>query len=182
MRRNLPVFAAVVATILCVAPARADDATPPQGRLAAGLDNPLAAHSLDELTATRDRPLFSPSRRPPPPAVVGRAEPRAVVPPPPPDLALFGIVVDAEGASAIVRGTASAKAINVRVGDEIDGWKIAQIDERQVVLSLDERSVTFTMFNGGHADAHPVVAHHAARVLELNSRGILTARRVPDHR
>jgi len=40
--------------------------------------NPLAAQPLDLLSDTRDRPLFSPSRRPPPPPpppVVERVEP-----------------------------------------------------------------------------------------------------------
>jgi hypothetical protein len=67
------------------------------------LGNPLQAQSLDGLSATRDRPLFSPDRRPPapPPRPVERA-PEA--PAAPPDVTLLGIVVDGErvrGASAI---------------------------------------------------------------------------------
>jgi hypothetical protein len=92
-------------------------------------------------------------------------------------LTLFGILVDAEGASAIVRGTPSGKAVRVHVGDDLGGWKIAQIDDRQLVLSLDGRSVTFTMFGASHAEEHTGAISHAPPVLEVNSAGVLRAHR-----
>jgi hypothetical protein len=66
------------------------------------LANPVAALSLDRLSATRERPLFSPSRRPPPPppAPIANAPPP---PPPPPKLTLFGVVMDDEDARAVVQ-------------------------------------------------------------------------------
>jgi hypothetical protein len=36
----------------------------------------------------------------------------------------------------------------VRIGDDIGGWKVTQIEERQLVLSLDDRSATYTLFSG----------------------------------
>jgi hypothetical protein len=109
------------------------------------LFNPLQAQSLDGLSATRNRPLFSPDRHPPapPPPPVERA-PEA--PPAPPDVTLLGIVVDGEQARAIVR-SGTAKIERVQIGDDISGWKVSQIEERRLLLSLDSRSATFTLFS-----------------------------------
>jgi hypothetical protein len=118
------------------------------GNLAPGnLANPLQAQSLDRLSVSRDRPLFSPSRRPPapPPPPVERV-PEAAAPPPPPDVTLFGTVVDGEGAHAIIR-LGTGKMERVHFGDEVAGWKVSQIEGHRLVLSLDGRLATFTMFS-----------------------------------
>jgi len=122
-----------------------------QERSAAAPSNPVAAQSLDQLSTILDRPLFSPSRRPPapppaPPPIVQAAEPPAP-PPPPPNLVLFGVVMDGEGARAVVRAGADKKLVRAQIGDEIDGWKVSQIEGRKVVLSLDGRFATFTLFS-----------------------------------
>ena len=118
----------------------------------AALSNPVAAQSLDQLSTTLDRPLFSPSRRPPapPPPVVQAAEP-AAPPAPPPNLVLFGVVMDGEGARAVVRSGADKKLVRAQIGDEIEGWKVSQIEGRKVVLSLDGRFATFTLFSDDRA-------------------------------
>jgi len=96
-----------------------------QDRPAAAPSNPVAAQSLEQLSTILDRPLFSPSRRPPapppaPPPIVQAAEPPAP-PPPPPNLVLFGVVMDGEGARAVVRAGADRKLVRAQIGDEIDG-------------------------------------------------------------
>ena len=124
-----------------------------QDQPAAALSNPVAAQSLDQLSTTLDRPLFSPSRRPPappPPPVVQAAEP-AAPPAPPPNLVLFGVVMDGEGARAVVRSGADKKLVRAQIGDEIEGWKVSQIEGRKVVLSLDGRFATFTLFSDDRA-------------------------------
>jgi len=118
---------------------------------AAAPSNPVAEQSLDQLSTILDRPLFSPTRRPPapppaPPPIVQAAEPPAP-PPPPPNLVLFGLVMDGEGAHAVVRAGADKKLTRAQIGDEIDGWKVSQIEGRKVVLSLDGRFATFTLFS-----------------------------------
>jgi len=123
--------------------------TEEQEQSAAAPANPVAAQPLDQLSTTLDRPLFSPSRRPPappPPPVVQASAPPAP-PPPPPDLVLFGVVMDGEGARAVVRAGADKKLVRAQIGDEIDGWKVSQIEGRKVVLSLDGRFATFKLFN-----------------------------------
>jgi hypothetical protein len=118
-------------------------------------DNPLAAQSLERLSATRDRPLFSPSRRPvpPPPPPVEQA-PAVAAPLPPPNVTLFGIVVDDEGARAIVR-SGSDKVDRVQIGDHIHGWTVSQIEGRRLVLSLDGRFATFTLFSDERGKQSP---------------------------
>jgi len=132
-------------------------------RSAAALANPVAAQSLDQLSVILDRPLFSPSRRrlpAPSPSVVQAPAPPAL-PAPPPDLVLFGVVMDGESARAVVRAGADKRLLRAQIGDEIDGWKVAQIDGRKVVLaSQDGRFATFRLFNNerGGADANGRVA------------------------
>ena len=136
MKCDLPALTVIALAALGSAAGHAGEAPPAQGGSAVVIDNPLASHSLDELAATRDRPLFAPGRRPPaPPAVVVAAPPAPPPPSPPPDLALLGTIVEANGASALVRGAPSEKPSHVRVGDAVDGWSIAEIGERQIVLS-----------------------------------------------
>ncbi len=123
--------------------------TEEQEQSAAAPANPVAAQPLDQLSTILDRPLFSPSRRPPappPPPVVQAPAPPAP-PPPPPDLVLFGVVMDGEGARAVVRAGADKKILRAQIGDDIEGWKVSQIEGRKVVLSLDGRFATFKLFN-----------------------------------
>ena len=109
------------------------------------LSNPLAAQFLERLSATVDRPLFSPSRRPPGP--VAQAPEPPVPPAPPPHLVLSGIVMDGQSARAVVRVGAERKILHAQIGDDIGGWKVSQIEGRKLVLSLDGRVATFTLFD-----------------------------------
>jgi general secretion pathway protein N len=127
----------------------------PPDQSAGTLANPLEAQPLDRLSATRERPLFSPTRRPtpPPPPPPPEAAPVAVAPQPP-NVQLFGIVVDDEGARAIVR-SGTEKVDRVQIGDDIGGWKVAQIEGRRLVLSLDGRFATFTLFSNDSGQQAP---------------------------
>jgi hypothetical protein len=144
---------ALTAAILWIAtlPAAAADPAPhtESHRDDASPVTPLAAQPLERMSITRDRPLFSPTRRPPaPPPVVAAA---AAPPPPPPDVALLGVVMDGEDARAVVRTGPAAKVLRVGIGDDIGGWKVGQIEARQLVLLLDGRTATFTMFTDSNA-------------------------------
>ena len=149
----------LVSALVFSAAARAEE----PGRAAATLANPVAAQSLDQLSMILDRPLFSPSRRRPPapsPPVVEAPAPPAL-PAPPPDLVLFGVVMDGESARAVVRAGADKRLLRAQIGDEIDGWKVAQIEGRKVVLaSQDGRFATYRLFNSerGGADVSGGVA------------------------
>jgi hypothetical protein len=136
------------------APARSEE----QGKAPAAVSNPLAAQSLDQLPAIVNRSLFSPSRRPPaaPPPVV-QAPTASALPSPPPSVILLGVVMDGQNARAVIRVGADNRLLRAQMGDEIDGWKVAQIDGRKVVLgSEDGRFATYRLFNDerGGADTN----------------------------
>ncbi|MGZ5837157.1 MAG: hypothetical protein ACXWJ5_13285 [Xanthobacteraceae bacterium] len=124
----------------------ADAPAPAQDSSNVTLSNPLAAQFLERLSATVDRPLFSPSRRPPPGPVAQVPQPPGP-PAPPPNLVLSGIVMDGERTRAVVRVGAEKKILHAQIGDNIEGWTVSQIEGRKLVLSLDGRFVTFTLFN-----------------------------------
>lgn len=112
------------------------------------LANPVAAQSLDQLSSTLDRPLFSPTRHRPAPSPVTQAvAPAAPQQQPPPALTLFGVAMDSEHARALIRTDRDKKIFRAQIGDDIDGWKVSQIEGQKVVLSLGERFVTLTLFD-----------------------------------
>jgi general secretion pathway protein N len=158
---RLPVLLSLALILMPIAAARTQSVSP---------TNPLATQTLESLSASRDRPLFSPSRRPyaPPPTAVRRAP--ASPPPTPPALVLLGIVVDADGARAFVRA-AEGKTVRLRIGEEISGWSVAQIEQRRLVLSLADRNAVFTLFGGARSKrGSPSEQAAIARDLPVQSR------------
>ena len=118
-------------------------------------DNPVADVPLDRLSDTRNRPVFSRSRRPlapPAPAAIAvRVEPQPLPLLPPPGVALFGIVVGPQGARAYIATGAADRIIGVRPGDDVSGWTVTAITQSNLVLSRAERSATFTLFSPDNA-------------------------------
>jgi general secretion pathway protein N len=107
--------------------------------------NPLWSIPLSALSATRERPIFSASRRPLQPAVVAPAE-QAAAPLPPavePDrlaLALIGAVVGDGDAIAIFLDRTNQKIVRLRQGDAHSGWVLSSVQGREVTLKKAERS------------------------------------------
>lgn len=137
--------------LLCTTAAVAADApAPAQDSSPATLSNPLAAQPVERLSAIVDRPLFSPSRRgAPTPLAHQDPEPRTP-PPPPPNLVFSGVVMDGESAHVVVMVGPEKKILRAQIGDEIGGWTVSGIAGRKLVLSLDGRVATFTLFNADH--------------------------------
>jgi hypothetical protein len=150
--------AAAFAADTAASPAIAADAAAVAPNPRDGLPNPLAAQSMEGLSASVDRPLFSPSRRAPAPPPLPAAQVAAPPPPPapPPNVVLVGIVMDGETARAVIRAGAEKKILRARIGDDVDGWKVAQIEGRKLVLSLDDRLATFTLFNNRDGEQRPL--------------------------
>ncbi len=62
--------------------------------------------------------------------------------------------MDGQNARAVVRVGADKRLLRAQMGDEIDGWKVAQIDGRKVVLaSQDGRFATFRLFSDDRSGA-----------------------------
>lgn len=113
--------------------------------------NPLWAVPLRTLSATRERPLFSPSRRPPPAAIAtAPVEPVHQAPPPVvaerPALALVGTIVGEGENIAIFYNTLTRATIRLRLGDTDDaGWKLVAVDARTTLLEKGRQSVTLAL-------------------------------------
>ena len=113
--------------------------------------NPLWAVPLRTLSATRERPIFSPSRRPPPAAVVvAPAEPTPQAPRPVvaerPALALVGTIVGEGESIAIFFNTATKATIRLRLGEADDmGWKLVAVDARTSLLEKGKQSITLAL-------------------------------------
>ena len=129
----------------------------PSSGPAATSANPLWAIPLSALNATRDRPLFSASRRPPPPAVAPVAIVRAPPPPPPPaepekpSLALVGTIVGDPDSFGIFIDQSSRSALRLRVGEQHDGWTLRSIQKREATLEKDQQSAVVAMPQPGKA-------------------------------
>lgn len=98
-------------------------------------------------TAMLQRPLFSPTRRPPPPVKPFVADPikavelQAAVP----NVFLSGIILGNGHGIALLHRPQDQSAVRVPLGGEIDGWTVAEIRPRALVLRQGERSVTVEM-------------------------------------
>jgi general secretion pathway protein N len=118
-------------------------------------ENPLQSIPLSSLSATRERPLFSATRRPPPAAPAPEAarapEPVEATPvkqpenDPPPPLALIGTITGTGRPVAILFNRASRTVSQVREGDEELGWRITVVSARSAVAEKDGNTVTLDL-------------------------------------
>ena len=112
--------------------------------------NPLWAIPISKLSATRDRPLFSASRRPRTPAVASApaptpaaaAQPPAAAPPP---FTLVGTIIGENSRIAILFNEALKTATGVKQGDSDSGWLLRSVDPRSAILDGSGRTVTLDL-------------------------------------
>jgi len=128
------------------------------------IGNPLWSIPLSVLTTTRDRPIFSASRRPPQPAVVAPhldpvepPAPQKTVEPPP--LALIGAVVGESDAIAVFLNRTDQKIIRLRQGESHAGWVLSSVQPREVTLNMADRTEVLTLQRSGTAAGVPTVAN-----------------------
>ncbi len=123
----------------------------PQAPQATPSANPLWAIPLSQLPMTRDRPIFSPSRRPPPSAVVAEPVAAAPKPPPPPreperpDLALVGTIASDDDGFGIFLDQTTKTALRLKVGEDYQGWKLLTVRGREVTLKKDQQAFVLTL-------------------------------------
>lgn len=104
------------------------------------LGNPLWRLPLKQFSATRERPLFSPSRRPPAPAPAYVAPVAARQPAKPPEpehpaIALAGTIVGTDGYRvAVFRDTSNQNVLRLHVGENYGGWVVRLIGPREARL------------------------------------------------
>ena len=144
LRVVLPILAAAVLT-----PVQADDST------ARASGNPLWEISLSALTATIQRPLFSPSRQPPRPVVPSivavpapAASPRPVEPDHP-LLTLMGTIAGERVSMAIFVDDATKNVIRLMAGQNHGGWTLRSVRGRQVEFEKEHRTAKLILPRDG---------------------------------
>ena len=102
--------------------------------------------ALDDLSATRERPLFSSTRRPPeveaPTQAAAPITEAASMP-----FELVGIVLGSDMSAAIFRNTDSKEETRVSKGEKIGNWSVEDVSERAVVLQGGEKRVRMRLFD-----------------------------------
>jgi hypothetical protein len=122
--------------------------------------NPLWAIPLKDLSDTRERPIFTPSRRPPPPPVVEKP----YVPPPPPPVAtkpppeplmlsLLGTIAGDSAGVALFMEKSSQEVVRLRIGEAHQGWVLRSVHGRDAMLEKGDRQETVTLPSPGDAVA-----------------------------
>ena len=119
--------------------------------------NPLWAIPLSALTATRERPLFLPSRRAPAPAVAGTPVVAAPPPPPPapveeqPPLTLVGAIASETEGFAVFLDQATNTVVRLKTGQDHSGWVLRSVKGREVILQKEGRTATLVLPQPGTA-------------------------------
>jgi general secretion pathway protein N len=126
--------------------------------------NPLWAMPLSALTTTRERPLFSPSRRPPAPVMV-RAPVAPPARPPPPlapehlSLVLVGTVRGETDSIAVFVDSATRTTVRLHTGEAHMGWILHSVNRHAAELQKGDRTETLELPVPGVQQARaPLVA------------------------
>jgi general secretion pathway protein N len=155
LSRGLPVGLVIISMATGVAPTRSQPigadpqgADTPSPKLAddRARGNPLWAIPLNTLTATRARPIFSPSRRPPPPPIVAApyvppSQASMPVEPDRPQLMLVGTVTGDTEAFGIFLDQTVNKIVRLKLGDLHGGWTLRQVRGREVMLQKHDEII-----------------------------------------
>lgn len=114
--------------------------------------NPLWAIPLNSLSITRERPLFTPSRRPPAPAVIAPpprvVPPKIVASPPPPErlsLTLIGTVVGESEGIGVFLDPATHNFVRLKIGEGHGGWILRSVKSREATLEKAQRKETLRL-------------------------------------
>jgi len=113
--------------------------------------NPLWSIPLATLSVTRERPLFTPSRRPPAPAVVAvppPVQPKPVIRPvveERPNLTLIGTVVGNNEGIGVFLDQATHNFVRLKTGEGHAGWTLQSVKAREATLEKDHRTETLSL-------------------------------------
>jgi len=113
--------------------------------------NPLWALPLKQLSITRERPIFSLSRRPPPPATPTYVAPVAVrtpskpAEPERPSITLLGTILGSTESIGIFFNPATRDIVRLRVGEDHEGWALRSVKTREATLVKDRERVVLEL-------------------------------------
>jgi general secretion pathway protein N len=131
--------------------------------------NPLWGIPISTLDATRERPIFSASRRPPMPPVVAQ---RVAAPPPPPKpaapeqplLTLVGTAIGTPNNVAVVLDRTTKTLVRLHVGEVASGWIMRSVDSRTMTVEKNSQTVTVALPAPGSVPTHPLPVSEASGV------------------
>ena len=170
------ILSGATAAMICAYPAAADSVDqienptqvelrqvpPPQPQksspdVTTSVGNVVLAVPLSKLSMTRDRPIFSPSRRPPPPPammpVIARPVERAKpAEPENPPLVLVGTVVGEDSGIAVLVEQATENVVKLRVNESHQGWTLRSIQGREVTFQNDRKSSVLALAPPGGSE------------------------------
>jgi general secretion pathway protein N len=144
-----PMRSLVPATPIAAGQAVARPATPASERSLSA--NPLWAIPLNQLSGTRDRPIFSSSRRPPLAAVAAEPAVAKAAPPPKPreperpQLSLVGTIASEDEAFGIFLDQSTKAALRLKVGEDYQGWRLQSIQGREATLEKDQQAAVLSL-------------------------------------
>ena len=126
----------------------------PGGRVRSG--NPLWEVPFESLSVTRERPVFSSSRRPPPVAVAQVPVAKPTSPKPaqeehPPQLSLVGTVTGDDRSFGIFVDQTSKAALRLRTGEEYQGWRLRAVQGREATFARDQQTIVLNFPEPGTA-------------------------------
>jgi general secretion pathway protein N len=130
-------------------PIRIDDdrAQPATSEIPSG--NPLWAIPLKELSATRERPIFSPSRRAPAPVVATAPnvppQPAKPVEPERPQLSLVGTIAGDNESFGIFLDRSVNTVLRLKLGEAHKGWVLREVRSREIVLEKGDKTATLAL-------------------------------------
>jgi len=114
--------------------------------------NPLWAIPLGSLAITRERPIFTPSRRPLAPAVIAppkvTQQPRAVSPPAGPqrpNLTLVGTVVGTTEGFGVFLDQTTHNIVRLKTGEGHAGWILRSVKAREATLEKERQTETLRL-------------------------------------
>ena len=144
------------------APKDAGARQPPPG------GNPLWGTPISALDATRERPIFSASRRPPMPPVVAQRVTAAPPPPKPaepeqPLLTLVGTAIGQTQNVAVVLDRTTKTLVRLHVGETASGWILRSVDSRTMTIEKNSQTVTLALPAPGSVPANSMPFAEALR-------------------
>jgi general secretion pathway protein N len=110
-----------------------------------GLGNPLWAIPLTSLTATRERPIFSPTRRPAP--VAASSPPIQSASDGRPPLTLVGAIAGESQGIAIFLDETTKGIIRLKTGESHSGWVLQLVQAREAVMRKEKKTAILALPN-----------------------------------
>jgi hypothetical protein len=143
--------------------------------------NPLWAMPIKQFSATRDRPIFLPSRRPPAPLAPVVTVAKAIVVPKPkeperPQLSLVGTILGDEDKFGIFIDQVTKAVLRLRLGEDFQGWKLQSVQGGEATFQRNQLSFVVALPQPGLSQA-PIAVQIGApvgagdgRLLPVNTR------------